>query len=75
MTGEELTIAGLLIRQLSPQRLEVNNESIDAFAGEGEEKVRSIQARQLSGTLLGDPSTRVPVDRRRKPDLVRQLMR
>ncbi len=75
MSGEALQIADSLIRELSAQGFEIDHESVDPFTREGEKKVSAIQASQLSGTLLRDPASRVPVNRCREPELVGQLMR
>jgi hypothetical protein len=52
MSGEALATAVSVIRHLPAQGFEIDYESVDAFAGKSEEKVRPIQASQLGGTLL-----------------------
>jgi hypothetical protein len=70
-----LTTAVSLIRQLPAQGLEIDDESVDALAGQREEKVRPIQVSQLGSTLLGDLALRIPVNGRRKPELSGKLVR
>jgi hypothetical protein len=57
-----VTTAWSAIGQFSPERVHIHREGIHAFAGQGQDEIRSVKASHLRCALLRDEAARVPVD-------------